>query len=350
MVKFMATALFSVCLFACTSVKKQELTTIKIDTENYKSGLFEDAKNVTKKTITSDNDIVVGQIQYATTVGDNIYMVDLSSSSVYTIDAQTCNIDHVLSKKGNSEEEYMMIYSATIDEKTKDIYVYDMAKRMLKQYSAKGYFIKNLSFESAPYCFMMIQDDKTILADKGTANGDGSGKFLSKLDKLTGKTTADLGNIPELISGINFSMPRASLVKYNSSLSYVPFFSNIVYNVEDTTITPKYVIDFGSKWVPDSQLEKFKTDLSMFAKIMKDGYVFTYNFLESEKWAYISFYAEDKYYGYFYSKDSGAGQLYDLTETGQPVCIDKNGNFVFVEYGEEDTYLVFVELDGAILK
>ncbi len=294
----------------------------------------------------NESDVKLGEACTMCTVDGYTYIADMmKAKKIFMLDPGDNKLQQLISKFGNSREEYISIGDFQVDEKSRDVYILDASKKMIKRYDRDGRFLENYEFQIFVNNFH-VNADNTIWLDCGNRASDPSGKSLHLYD--TGKQKIiDSFHDAEANGSSIMIASYTTLYNLDSEVYYFPSRSNSVYMVSENGVEPKYHFDFGRNWPSESDLNSAvnrSNPLQTVKNLAERGFVYFLNVLDSPEVLHLNFTYKEQLLGYFYNKSTKTGQLCNLDEVGRPICVDEIGRFVFVKYNERGTSLMFTTL------
>jgi len=245
--------IFIISIISGCSEKKMETTTeiIKID---YKNEISSDSslttnyfKNRRLIKLETNDESLISTINRLIVFENNYFIFDENTQSIYKFNKVGKYISKI-HRIGHGPGEYVNIIDFTIDIKKKQIIVLSNKPNALIYFDLDFNFLKQIKNKKAEYYKYISIDQSSI--------------YLTNL--------LDNGNYVSINSGSNHSefLPIENFIKKKRSYSlhpniiksdYTYFFKvydNIVYELIDNSVLPKYQIEFGDNTIKKSFIEE----------------------------------------------------------------------------------------------
>lgn len=186
----------------------------------------------------------------------NIDKIRIDSTGIYIMDCKEAESifrfdrnGHFLNKIGSAGRgpgEYF--FPQDFDLFDGKVYVFNGNQSKIFKYSVDGVYLDEISLNLRCNAFSVLSSNKIVLyAENGYTNehlGNLSHNHLFLIDKRGEIIDGDV-KMDKRLKRMNFTKESACMVNQNNRVSFSPYFSNTIYEIQDTVIKLKYNIDLG---------------------------------------------------------------------------------------------------------
>lgn len=292
-------------LFSCNGKshksKEESIKKIEIDFNKTNEISINDIyKSIKIIPLEKTKECLIGGISKLIPWEQKFYVLDKMSQSIFIFD-NTGHFLNKIDKRGNGSGEYYSIDDFEFNPFTNNIeilsaygfiYEFDMSGNFIKKYNIplKGravHYLKDISKDVV--ALYSISEDKHIIL------------YNKKLKSFTLRTFS----IPQKIENTPLQLGATPFDRYDGKVIFFQGFSNNVYELGETGIKVKYLIDFGQYNVDLNSLPETK-DLNKLVDYMLksdkvNGYV---RILENSKYIYAIILKGKSIYHILYNKSN----------------------------------------------
>lgn len=243
---------------------------IKISSSNFfkKKDISPYLKSVHYVKLELNDDSMFGEITNIEIFNDKIYILDYVTGNlfVFTIDGKFL---FSLNKQGSGPGEYTQIDFFSIDKNLNQIVIADLMTNNVMRYDLNGKFISKQKVPCWVDGVYPIKGGKMVLF---TNYRDNSSKFINQynilfIDSLSNIEKGYFLYPSSEISNVRFPCPINGGFYYaDNNVNFFSLLKDTVYKIEDESIKPKYVFDFGKYKFDSSYLLKDPSVLSNYLK------------------------------------------------------------------------------------
>lgn len=258
---------------------------------------------------------IIGEIAHIV-IDEYIFLLDRKNQSInsYTKQGQFVS---ALSYVGDGPGEYIRIDDFFIDPMKKNINVLDGTKNKIISYSFEGKFIEEVTIPlEKGLSKVIIFEGQYYFDQRYRRNSKNESYNLIVMDSLYNIINKEFyyDSYLDMTLGL-----RRSLSIVSDTLTYMPLYSDIVYNINrDGVISPRYSFDFGKKQTNLSYVFSELDDPMAFIRGLEhSGGIYFLNIVESDSHIFIDYMYEGKNYYSIMDK------VKSVVRTGQN--LDKGG-------------------------
>ena len=249
----------------------------------------------------------------------NIYRIEVDDSVIAVLDDMTNSLQlylmqgtsvSTITKSGMGPGEYVQLSDFTISAKDKSVRVLDAMQNKVIDYSLNGKFIKEkkLPFKAGISCFAKLNDDIYVFDQKLRRNEDEwkydlllYSECSNKVDKL--RPYSEFSDIT-LAS-------RKSFNRVNDTLTYFPTYNDTIFSVIDTSLIPRYRLDFGDYWYDyDYLYDRKKNPQAFIAGLKNAGFIYFLNVFETSSHIWLDYCYMEAYYHTIINKSNSSISTY----------------------------------------
>lgn len=211
----------------------------------------------------------------------------------YSMEGRFLSLIH---RVGNGPGEYVRIDDFVLHPDRQSVEVLDGTQNKIIEYSFAGDLIgeKKISLPPGLSCFATVGDK--YVYDQQIRRNAPDDCYNLVLTTAAGEVTDRY--LPYKKFSDVVLTPRHSLFYVGDTLVYQPTYSNVLYNVESSRITPRCVFDFGEQWLDEEYVYSFKQDPLAFVGGFKDTKgIYFFNATETPSHFFLDFmYKENTFF------------------------------------------------------
>jgi hypothetical protein len=249
------------------TVIEVDLGDLKQQSESHISSIASEVEYIPLET---RNDCLIGEIERLFVVDGSYCIVDGLTESILIFNSDG-KFSHKIARKGRAPEEYARMFYATVDQTTKDIYIYSDMDQAIFRYSWQGKFIEKTAMPLIISSFEAEDGNLLLYAGRSWNKNFYSSSFPRQwryallrdneivLNQLEWEYKEEFGSIP---------LPRYNFTRYRDTVLLTEFIDSKVYSTDsDKSLVPRYRIDFLSNeydlsWDKPFDIEQWQKDLS----------------------------------------------------------------------------------------
>jgi len=284
------------------SVSTDNLQTINVDPrQNSKIKLSNIIDDINIVPLQTSDSSLLGEILGIKKVGGKFYIK--SSKNVYVFDSKG-KFERKLGKNGKGPNEILAVTNFYIDDKNNTIEIYDGVKSQNILYDLKGNVIQSIKHKFR-YGYDFIKSSKEGYFFYLGFDSDEIGELIY-VRNLENKEHVDLLPYNETLSKYIHFGDLVNFVQNKYGTYFTRSFSNVIYQLGEDNIFPKYNIDFGSRDLPDKILYGNYGDVREFMMTcLKTNYAFRIiGFYEMKNFIIFGFHYKKKIWNALYDKNS----------------------------------------------
>ncbi len=181
---------------------------------------------------------------------DRIYVLDKMSKGLYIFNVSDGSLYSKIQSVGQGPEEYVEITDMFVSDN--NIFIYDQFGRKILIYDADGNYQSQINTRDIGVRGQTVFyfGGRIYLLDKYHSRDDKPGYFLCSMNMDGSGLQKHIAKIPEQGMIINHTL-RCDYAFSDDSLMVMLTGSDTVYCVSGDEITPRYVLDFGDKKIPE---------------------------------------------------------------------------------------------------
>ena len=280
-------------------------------------------------------DFFVSKSPKVVTVDGNYYIHEKKLSGLYVFNTNGRFL-HQIGKLGQGPGEYYKISDFDIDKEKQQVLVYSNSDRAVMVYSLEGEFIKEIDVPFFSQYFTVLDENTWLFYSGYNLDEEPFNLFSTNNEgKITGKYFKyPLNNL----KGFDFTgLLRKS---HSSGALYTEPLSNIIYRINQDSITQAYKIEFGKKGWPEEDRynhNKFFIDNMglessfLYSEIFETEDLLIFNYQEKQR-ERVAFIMKEKGKLYTHKNFNNDG-LYPLFHT--PVGIVDKNTWITIIYPED---------------
>lgn len=294
------TLLFVLCfLFSCRSSRNEKTEnayTINVD-EAQKSDFYSMFDSMTYIPLETIEDHEIGKIDRVLYHDGKYFILDGLTNKVFVF-KNDGKYYSVIDAVGNGPGEYVQITDITIDKFNNVVKILDSMQNKIVSYDLEGHFIgeTKLSISYAPIHFCQVDKDMYAFDLQRSSNEK---EWQYNLSINSEEFSEPIRKFLPYDKALNVCFsPRITLQDVNGEIIFIPLYSSTIYTVGPLEVKPRYVFDFGDKWVSQDFIDIEWTDpVEFMNKLEAVNFVYYFNSLESGSHIYAEFvYKENKYH------------------------------------------------------
>ena len=292
--------LLSFCfLFSCHQFQNRSIGlvyVVNVD-EAQKSDFYSMFDSVAYISLETIDDNEIGQIDRILYYNEKYIITDRLTNRVFIFNDDG-KFYSAIDAIGNGPGEYVQITDVAVDKFEDMIKIQDAMQGKIVSYDLYVHFIKETKFPifPAPMQFCQVNKDKYAF-DYQRCSKEKEWQYNLSINSedFSGKISKYLPYDKSL--DVCFS-PRVTLQDVNGEILYIPLYSSTVYTIDSSDVKPRYIFDFGNKWVSQEFIDtKWKDALEFRNKLNDVNFVYYFNLLESGSHICAEFmYKENKYH------------------------------------------------------
>ncbi len=237
-----------------TILQKINLEDVKLNDElNDKLKLSERIDSAWYIKLETSEDCLFGEIDQIEIFDNSIFILDCSNAmSLLEFDLEGRFL-RKFGKIGKGPGEYIKPMNFSIDKQGKKILVFDDRLKRITYFNRNGSFYKDIKipFITREIC---VLDSNTIICNNRKAQNKGNklGVYCHFLTQISshGELISNLHPYNEDVLGLRYR-DNTDFYSSNNNVLYHNSLGDTIYRVQKKVITPKYVIDFGNKSLPE---------------------------------------------------------------------------------------------------
>jgi hypothetical protein len=231
------------CLFSCSKNEKvNPVEIIEIDIQNeidvtksLTTNYFKKRKIVKLETTAES---IISQINRLILFEGKYYIFDMNSKSVFTFNESGKFISRI-KRVGKGPGEYLQISDFTIDTKNKQIILLCDIPNCLIYYDLNGNFLKQIK-NNEYFRYITSNDNYFHFVNLLIKYGD---KYITtQKEELTTKFLP----IEKFVQNKDFYSIHPNIIKSSSTYIF-KVYDNVVYQITENEVLPKYQFNFGTK-------------------------------------------------------------------------------------------------------
>lgn len=296
-------------LYACKGVESGNVAVrkLQIDPELIESHVrLSDMAETSLIPLPASDTVLVGEINHIYTVGEYIYVSDMSTVFKFSSDGKFVSSIH---RRGEAPDEYLNIsdFQVTSDD---DVWILCRNTHMLYLYSWDNKLKRKLPVDLWVEN-IRLSGDNSMWLYTGNEKSDDQYTQLHSLDLQSGNVTAHFKPINEhqaqylFVKGANmFSKGEGDM-----DCHFFQLFNDTVYRLTPRAITPEYVLEWNGKNIPASFYEKNYENIMDFFQHLHSNGSYAYgiqSFTESESAFGITYYYQGQCYCSIVPKDGAS--------------------------------------------
>ena len=263
----------------------------------------------------TDDCILSSDLAVCSTPG-YIFIADIHTGSFYRFDKSGKFLNRI-GRSGQGPGEYSQALCFSVDDINKQVYLIDSFVKKILVYSYEGKYLQTIPLEVPTYMFVKNKDlfyyyDINYLRSKYELyQADLKGKVIKRSQTTDTQKT-------------NFSLQMPIFYQYNGNLYYKNTASETIWEIDySLNKKPIYKIDLG-KYGKDRDERGFEMQGNKIRSINKENTITLSDFMETEKYVFISFSLGNKDCMAIYDKknsnvqipvsEEGYGLIDDLSE------------------------------------
>ncbi|NIJ46641.1 hypothetical protein FHR24_003136 [Wenyingzhuangia heitensis] len=253
----------------------------------------------------SNSKNLIGRIDEVKVVDNYIFVLDSrKSKGVFMFDLEGKYIRRI-GELGRGPGEYPFPGDMAINEKRKQIFIFNGNTRKVYKYNFNGEFLGDITLDIGGYSIDLNEKGNLILFCQGYSNnhlGEIKNKVFYEIDEK--------GNILSFGPSLSTDYHKVKMTignrisVRNQYISYSNKFSDTIYKLQNNKVNIQYVLDFGENILDREKLKSLKTNA--FLKEIRDVKLMpnyrgihyqTYNYL------YFNFYYGNTIVNCYYNKN-----------------------------------------------
>lgn len=278
------------CLFVACVSNDTELTSMKkykIDMSSAKElnyDLLLDSVYYIELETLEDNVIgEIGKVQ----IDSVIAIFDRMTQAIHLYSKQG-KLLSIISSVGNGPGEYVRINDFSLNVGSGKITVLDGTQNKIITYSLDGNFIEEKKIKLSPGISRFNELSDGFVYDQQIRRNTSEDCFNLIV------THADGEVLHKWLPYNKFSdmilSPRNSFFYVNDTLAYLPTYSNVVFNIFEEKIIPRYFFDFGDKWIDEEYMYAISNNpISFIEKLKETSGIYFFNVTESGSHLFLDF-------------------------------------------------------------
>lgn len=335
--------LFVISLLSCRQTNKytnSDVDVININVDNISeyidlSPIIED--NATIVQLETTDDCLISEIKKVVYHSDNLFVSDKLNQKIYRFSSSGSFLNSI-GKIGNGPGEYVSLGDFNIIDSY--VYIHDRDINKIKRYSFDGGYIDDVYFESQIFFneFIDIEDNLYLVTNNRESD---LGRYnLYQIENYRGKHPHITEYLP-FDSSISDNQRKWGLRNYicksgNTALMTFSNNGNIIYEITNNSITPKYQITFSKRSIPKEEIEKGGMNAMLAA--MEKGYILGINKMyTSSRYLFLSYSDGSNVREVLYDKDSGNATIASW------IFIDKFGQVYATNHSVHNDRFIVVQ-------
>lgn len=202
-----------------------------------------------------DPTVVIGEIDKIIYFEENFYILDQFKAETVYCFSKNGKLLSTISNKGRGPREYLGLYDMTIDEWNRELLLYDGTKVLF--YDLNGNFKRQRRIDLFGKNVSVIDSSGTLVFNQGNTlyNNDLSFNIIAVDNNNV--IQAKLRSFNETDSRIDLR-PWFYLSQYNKKTYYIEAYNDTIYQINNKTVFPKYIMDYGKFSTPIERREKIE--------------------------------------------------------------------------------------------
>lgn len=292
-------------IFQRITTSQEKLATLSIVENEDLYDVATDFSGINLIALESNNDCQMGQISKIFFSENRIIIYDQILKCVFFFNSDGKYL-YKIDKKGKGPGEYIDISTIDYNRLTKEVIIADLNYHKLLIYSIDGVFLREkiIPFTSSEFC---ISNNYFFFYTNYNPNIGTKEDFKYNLivtdnsfrvvDKIFG--FSNLNKIHLFSSGTAFA-------HYLNSEDFLfnPVYSDTIYEIQNYTIQPKYVLDFKGKKLSIEFFSDEKISPEKFQKVISEKIPALMGLLDVKKRVFFYYYYEQKFNYVFIEKNS----------------------------------------------
>jgi len=264
------------------------------------SDVFESVRFIKLETT---NSCLIGNIDKIIATKDKFVIMDTSSAKTVLVFDQDGKFLNIIGTNGAGPEEYDHPSDIAYDKYEDELLVLCYSRRTILRFKLDGSFKGKITLEHK-FNSMFVTSENTCIVyfnNNTQSNGKKNDHNIAIINK-EGDIIEHL--LPYDANVGKLSPPRPIFSTFENQVIFSPYFFNTVYSLNESEITSKYYLDFGTRGIPRS-VYKDKS-LPELMKIINNG-DYAYNIASFETSSHIisQFIYKRQLFDCFYSKETG---------------------------------------------
>jgi hypothetical protein len=248
------------------------------------------------------NKSIIGRIDKMIYYQNKYFILDIAESkSVLAFNSNGKYLRRI-GRNGKGPEEYDQPNDITIDPFTKSIVIWHNNAKRLLYYDLEGKFQKSIAVDYYISSFSILDKNKFAYYFDNRENRNVPEKSKFNLLVVDTKGKHIFKALPYNNLG-NFGFGSHNFFqRFNDDLLLSPGFKDTIFIVNEKSIIPKFIIDFGDQKLSNElRYNKIKFN----KEIGKSNFAYLSKFFETPNYFVFTFVYKGKIYKGFYSKKSG---------------------------------------------
>ena len=308
-IKFFLCILLSVLLTSCTE-KTDSVTTISFNPKAKKRSVFDTGiiKGVKLVKLESDS-CIVGKIDKVLCNDSLLYILDRYITKevfIFTTEGRYVN---KISRYGHGKYEYIQLWDIFFDKEKNALCLLSDYDQKIISFTPDGKKVLGESKLPKAFCYMLPINDGYIGYMQNNAQNPSMPYNIWTMDKSFNLMDGFVRIAPQL--ECHGQSEVRALSAYKDVVYFKPEFDNNIYQIKDGKISLRYILNFGSKTVPD--LSTIDRDVETGLMLLRMNTVANiYNYIETDKYLLMDFRMNDEYYMGIYNKHKHTSEIASL--------------------------------------
>lgn len=292
-------------LFGCSSRKEEPAAdTVKLcdylnDKENKEITLSAVVKHLEYVPLKTPKDLPVDILLSVKISDDYIFVLD-RMQHLFRFDKEG-NFLNLIGKKGEGPEEYLGVVNFDIDDKKGVVYMLDIYRHEIKEYSMCGNYISSIKVPEE-IVDVTFKGDSCFVGYQPWYMSDDNIDRLTVFDKKS--NFIQTFTLNEFDNEDNVKIDIFRMVEFYNSFgkSYIKIpFDNITYTISDNNnIQKDFCIEQGDYLLP----KNIAVNTELYNKNLGSRYLFELNAKRADNWVYMSYFYNKEHNRVLYNFDS----------------------------------------------
>ena len=308
-IKFFLCILLSVLLTSCTE-KTDSVITISFNPKAKKRSVFKTGliKNIRLVKLESDS-CIIGDIDKIICDDSLLYILDRYIAKEVFIFTKNGRFVNKISRQGHGKYEYTQLWDIFFDKDKNELCLLSDYDQKIISFTPDGKKVLGESKLPKAFCYMLPINDGYIGYMQNNAQNPSMPYNIWTMDKSFNLMDGFVRIAPQL--ECHGQSEVRALSAYKDVVYFKPEFDNNIYQIKDGKISLRYILNFGSKTVPD--LSTIDRDVETGLMLLRMNTVANiYNYIETDKYLLMDFRMNDEYYMGIYNKRKHSTEIASL--------------------------------------
>lgn len=308
-IKFFLCILVSVLLTSCTE-KTDSATTISFNPKAKKRSVLKTGVIKSYRLVKLESDsCIIGEIDKIICNDSLLYILDRSITKEVFIFTKNGKFVNKISRQGHGKYEYIQLWDIFFNKEKGELCLLSNYDQKILSFTPDGK--KVLGVSKLPRMFDCVLPTRDgYIGYMGNSVPNPSMPYnIWTMDKSFNLMDGFVPVAPQLRGRIYYGVNAMS--KYKDVIYFKPEFDNNIYQIKDGKISLRYILNFGSKTVPD--LSTIDRDVEMGLTILGLNTVSNiYNYIETDDYILMNFVMDTQRWLGIYNKRKHTSEIAEI--------------------------------------